>query len=95
MLTFLYLAAREGFCVDAYRDDAVGLMTPNAAGKLHISRITLSPRITFSGDKKPASTDIARLHHAAHDGCYIANSIIAEVVVADVAPSVCVLIGKA
>ena len=86
MLTFLFLAAREGYRVDDYRDEAIGLMTPNAAGKLHISRITLAPRITFSGDKKPTSADIARLHHAAHDGCYIANSILAEVVVADVAP---------
>ena len=86
MLTFLFLAARERFCVDDYSDDAIGFMTPNAAGKPHISKITLSPRITFSGDKQPTTIDIARLHHQAHDGCYIANSILAEVVVEDVAP---------
>jgi organic hydroperoxide reductase OsmC/OhrA len=86
MLTFLYLAAKEGFSVDDYRDTATGLMTQNAAGKLHISRITLTPRITFSGGKKPSPADIARLHHRAHEDCYIANSILAEVVVADVAP---------
>jgi organic hydroperoxide reductase OsmC/OhrA len=86
MLTFLYLAAREGYRVNDYRDAAVGLMTPNAQGKLHISKIMLSPRITFSGDKKPSPADIARLHHRAHEDCYIANSILAEVVVEDVAP---------
>src|SRR5881409_2889222 len=29
MLTFLYLASKEGFQVDSYRDEAVGLMTKN------------------------------------------------------------------
>jgi organic hydroperoxide reductase OsmC/OhrA len=86
MMTFLFLAAKEGLRVDDYRDDATGLLTPNTDGKRHISKITLTPHITFSGGKKPSSADIARLHHAAHDGCYIANSILAEVVVAEVAP---------
>ena len=87
MLTFLYLAGGEGFCVDDYRDDAVGTLSANAAGKLWISLVTLSPAITFSGDKTPALADIARLHRAAHADCYIANSVRCEVVVADVAPN--------
>lgn len=86
MMTFLYLAARDGFHVDDYADDATGLLTPNAQGKLHMSRITLKPRITFSGDKQPTPADITRLHERAHDDCYIANSLRAEVVVAEVAP---------
>ena len=86
MLTFLFLAAKERFRVDDYRDAAVGLLTPNDAGKLFVSKITLAPKITFSGDTKPSPEDIARLHHRAHEDCYIANSILAEVVVEDVAP---------
>jgi len=87
MLTFLFFAARDGYLVDSYRDDAVGLMVPNAAGKLHIAKIILNPRIDFSGDKQPSAGAIAQLHHRAHADCYIANSILAEVVVTDTSPA--------
>ena len=53
MLTFLYVAAKQGFVVDDYADDAVGEMTKNERGKLWVSKVTLSPRITFTGDKRP------------------------------------------
>jgi len=81
MLTFLYVAAKQGFVVDTYADDPVGEMTKNERGKLWVSKITLSPRITFSGDKRPSSEQLDELHHVAHEECYIANSIKSEVVV--------------
>jgi len=81
MLTFLYVAAKQGFVVDTYADDPVGEMTKNERGKLWVSKITLSPRITFSGDKRPSSEQLDELHHLAHEECYIANSIKSEVVV--------------
>ena len=37
MLTFLYVAAKQGFVVDAYADDAVGVMTKNEAGRMWVS----------------------------------------------------------
>src|SRR3954471_22758025 len=37
MLTFLYLAAKAGFVVGSYRDDAVGVMTKNEHGRAWIS----------------------------------------------------------
>src|SRR6478672_1394347 len=48
MLTFLYLAAKQGYVVDAYADEAVGVMTKNARGKLFVSKVTLRPQISFS-----------------------------------------------
>jgi organic hydroperoxide reductase OsmC/OhrA len=86
MLFFLSFAAREGFVVDRYEDAASGVMMPNAAGKLFVSSVTLAPRITFSGPKRPAAADIARLHERSHEECYIANSIKAEVVVTAIEP---------
>ena len=44
MLTFLYVAAKQGFVVDAYADEAVGEMTKNERGKLWVSKVTLRPR---------------------------------------------------
>ena len=81
MLTFLYLAAKRGFVVDSYDDGAVGVMTKNDRGKLFVSKVALRPRIVFSDAKQPSDADLADLHHHAHEECYIANSVLAEVVV--------------
>jgi organic hydroperoxide reductase OsmC/OhrA len=81
MLTFLYLAAKAGFVVDAYEDDAVGTMAKNERGKLFVSRITLRPAIAFGGDKRPTAEELDALHHQAHEECYIANSILSEIAV--------------
>jgi len=82
MLTFLYVAAKAGFAVASYRDEAIGVMTKNARGVPWISKITLAPTITYAGDKQPTAEELATLHHAAHDGCFIANSVNTEIVVA-------------
>ena len=79
MLWFLDIAARAGWVVDDYLDDAVGVMTANAQGKQWISLVTLRPRIRFAGASPPDASEVARLHHVAHEECYIANSVRSEV----------------
>ena len=81
MLWFLSLAASRGFVVDSYVDDASAVMEKNAEGKLAITRITLRPRIAFSGDAVPDSAALHELHHDAHASCFIANSLKSEIVV--------------
>jgi len=81
MLWFLSLAARKGFVVDSYVDEARGEIGKNAEGKTAITRITLRPRIGFSGDKRPAAAELEALHHAAHEQCFVASSLKSEVVV--------------
>src|SRR5215468_4150584 len=82
MLTFLFVAAKAGFAVASYRDEAVGVMTKTPAGVAWVSRVTLSPRITYAGDRQPTAEELAKLHHAAHEGCFIASSVKTEIVVA-------------
>lgn len=82
MLTFVWLASRAGFQVDRYDDTAVGKMSKNERGVPWVSLITLHPRIVWSGEKLPTPTDLDRLHHQAHEQCFIANSIKSEVIVA-------------
>ena len=82
MLFFLSFAARAGFVVDKYEDAPVGIMTKNEHGKLFISKVTLSPAISFSGEKRPSPEELDALHHRSHEECYVANSVRAEVVVA-------------
>ena len=79
LLTFLFLAGREGYLVEDYRDTAVGVMTPNAAGIPWVSRVTLRPVVNYGGEKQPTPAEEAELHHRAHEQCYIANSIKTEI----------------
>jgi organic hydroperoxide reductase OsmC/OhrA len=81
MLSFLWVAAKDGFNVESYEDNAVGEMTATEGGKQWISKITLDPQIIWSGDKIPTAVELAHMHHEAHEVCYIANSIKSEVVV--------------
>ncbi len=82
MLTFLWFAAREGFEVASYRDEAVGVMSKNERGVPWVSAVTLHPQIEWSGEKRPAPEELARLHHHAHEQCFIANSVKTEIAVA-------------
>ena len=84
MLTFLYLAYKDGIEVTSYEDEAVGEMTKNEKGALWVSRVTLRPRIHYAGGRAPAADRLERLHHAAHEECYISNSVKTEVVVTPV-----------
>lgn len=81
MLWFLSLAAEQGFRVDRYVDRAVGVTSRNGDGKLAMTRVTLRPEVTFSGERVPDRTAIDALHHRAHDECFIANSVKTEVLV--------------
>ena len=79
MLWFLSIAARRGFVVEDYRDEAVGVMEANADGRLAITRVNLRPTVDFVGDKIPSPAEINKLHHDSHEQCFIANSVRTEV----------------
>ena len=79
MLWFLDIAARGGFIIDSYVDDAVGTLAKNSDGKFAMTIVTLKPHVIFSGDKRPSHEDIQRMHHKAHDECFIATSVKSEV----------------
>ena len=79
MLWFLDIVARRGFRVDRYEDEAEGVMEKNAEGKMAVTRVTLRPAVQFSGEKLPSRADIERLHHEAHEECFIASSVRTDV----------------
>lgn len=80
MLWFLDLARQAGLDVRSYRDEAEGEMGRIAPGRLGFVRIVLRPEIVFSGDPPDAAL-VERLHHEAHERCFIANSLKCEIVV--------------
>jgi organic hydroperoxide reductase OsmC/OhrA len=82
MLFFLSIAARRGFIIDDYTDNACGIMSKTEKGKTAMTRVILYPAASYSGAKRPTATEIDKMHHRAHEMCFIANSIKTEVDIA-------------
>ena len=80
MLFFLSIAAKRGYQVDSYVDEAIGIMSKDEHGKFVMSQVILRPQVTFSGHKLPQRDDIDEIHHESHHECYIANSVKTEIV---------------
>ena len=76
---FLSIAARRGYVVDSYRDEAVGVMGKDSTGKLAMTHVTLRPEVQFGGERRPASDEADAMHHEAHEQCFIANSVKTDV----------------
>ena len=79
MLWFLSIAAKRGFVVESYRDEAAGVMSKNAAGKLAMTKVTLHPAVAFAGKLRPSPAQHQAMHHEAHEQCFIANSVTTDV----------------
>lgn len=80
MLWFLSIAVKHKFVVDRYTDSALGVMGKNAQGKMAITLVTLRPNVEFTGEKRPSREELDRMHHLAHEQCFIASSVNAEIV---------------
>ena len=75
-LWYLHLCAEAGVIVRSYVDDAGGWMDEEDSGAGQFTRIVLRPRVEIgSGDAETAR----RLHQKAHEMCFIARSIRADV----------------
>ncbi|MEI6896649.1 MAG: OsmC family protein [Psychromonas sp.] len=82
MLFFLSIVAKRGYVVDSYADDAVGLMEKDSDGKISMTKVTLKPHVQFSDRKKPTMEQLEKMHHQAHEQCFIANSVKTKIVIA-------------
>lgn len=79
MLWFLSLAAQAGLVIDSYTDAAEGTMARFPDGRTGITQVLLQPDLVVGAGSAPSDAAIEALHHAAHEQCYIANSIRGEV----------------
>ncbi|HZD52111.1 MAG TPA: OsmC family protein [Woeseiaceae bacterium] len=80
MLFFLSLAAHRKYVVDSYTDAAIGYMGKNEKGRIWMTKVILEPKVSFVGDRVPTSEELEKLHHRAHELCFIANSVRTEVI---------------
>ncbi|EHK9069986.1 OsmC family protein [Vibrio parahaemolyticus] len=80
MLVFISIAAKRRYVIDSYVDAAEGELTAGENGKEWVSRVVLNPTVVFSGDKQPSYEQLEKMHHMAHENCFIANSVKTEIV---------------
>jgi organic hydroperoxide reductase OsmC/OhrA len=79
MLFFLSIAAKKRFVVESYTDNAIGIMEKDQTGKISMTRVTLRPKVVFTGDRMPSREELEKMHHLSHGQCFIANSVKTEV----------------
>jgi organic hydroperoxide reductase OsmC/OhrA len=75
MRGFLEIAALFGYSIEDYSDTPEVSIGTNAAGHPWVAQVILQPAILFTGTKVPTDAAVLALHHAAHAGCTLANSV--------------------
>ena len=73
MLWYLHLCAVNKIVVLDYEDQAGGIMEETDGGGGRFLEVTLRPHITVTAQSDLATAK--RLHHDAHEKCFIANSV--------------------
>lgn len=81
MLSFLHVARLAGFTVAAYQDRAEGVMEEIEPGRQAVTKVSLHPRIEWTGEA-PDQAKLDHMHHDAHEACFIANSVKTNVTIA-------------
>lgn len=72
-LWYLHLCAEAGVVVNAYLDEAVGVMEESADGGGQFVQVILRPRVSLAPGSDQARA--LSLHHDAHAKCFIARSV--------------------
>ena len=81
MLTFLAIASMKKYTIEIYEDEAVAILEKNEKSRMAVTKLYLSPKITFTGDNVPDKTIINKMHHRAHTECFISDSVLTEIII--------------
>jgi len=81
MLTFLAIASMKKYTVETYEDNVVAILGKNEKLRMAVITVYLRPKIYFTGDNIPDNIIIDEMHHRAHWDCFIANSVLTEIIV--------------
>ena len=75
MMTFLALAAKTKWQVQAYQDRAVATLGKDQTGKTKVTSITLNPSVKFASGADVTLDKLQEMHERAHKYCFVANSL--------------------
>ena len=77
-----FLRLNVAFGMGGGLDQAHGALSEvNGPGEIWVSEVILHPRITFDSDFEVSAEVVARVHELAHEHCFIARSIKAQITV--------------
>jgi organic hydroperoxide reductase OsmC/OhrA len=80
LLSFVTEAARDGFVVDGYEDQPVGMLEKDRQGKLFVGKVLLTPKASFGGERQPSDSEVDAIHRRARGKCIISNSVTSEII---------------
>ena len=63
----------------SYKDNAVATLGKNSKGKMSVTRLELSPKVSFSDKFTVDPNEMKKVQDRAHRYCFIANSLSDEV----------------
>jgi len=86
MLFFLSIAAKYQLVVQSYEDNAEGIMAKDENNKIAMTKVALNPKVTFAEHTQLTNELLEKIHHQAHEQCFIANSVKTEIVTNIVTP---------
>lgn len=81
MMSFLYVASKKKIIVESYEDASEAVLEKNSNNKMAVTKIYLRPKISFRGEVQPAKEIVDLLHEKAHEECFIANSVLTEIII--------------
>jgi len=81
MMSFLYIASKKKFIVESYEDQSEAVLEKNSKNKMAVTKLYLRPKITFRGENQPSKEMVNLLHEKAHEECFIANSVLTEIII--------------
>ena len=81
MLFFLSIAASKNFVVQSYSDSACGRMEENPPSKLAITTVFLRLAVECARGAIASEAAVMKIHHLAHEKCFIASSVKAEILI--------------
>lgn len=81
MLFFIAICSKKRLVVQEYVDHASAYLEKNEQGELIISRVILRPRVTFAEGVYIERQAIEKIHHQSHERCFLAKSVLSQVIV--------------
>lgn len=81
MLTFLAIAHLKRLAVVSYHDTATAELGKNENNRTQVSQIVLNPKVVFADGVTVSDEVLDKMHEKAHANCFIANTLVCDVIV--------------
>ena len=81
LLFFIAICSKKRLILEHYQDNATAYLEKNAEGELVISKVLLRPEVRFAQGVEVAWEAIEKIHHQAHERCFLARSVRSEIII--------------